>query len=367
MPNKPVSSPILRFNAELLKEDLPKARDNVSAVVLHGEHLWLGGDEGTFIDRMTRDARGNFGSHVRFDLFALNDQLKFKAPAKEEIDIEGLDVDGGYLWLIGSHSAKRKKFDPEKPAAKNIERLGTVEIEGNRFTLARVPLTANGEPAGSVGPLTAARLGPDENANGNLLTAALLEDPHLGRFVPRKGDDGLIHGISSKDNGFDVEGLAVSGNRVFLGLRGPVLRGWAMVIELRVSAGSDGLLTLDPIGQAGALYLKHFLDLNGLGVRELVIADSDLLILAGPSMDLDGPVFIYRWKDALGTTKESITGREGLTPVVTVPFGDGFDHAEGLTLAADAPLSVMVSYDTPQPLRVDGDDGSGVKVDVFEV
>jgi hypothetical protein len=292
--------------------------------------------------------------------FELKDLLGLQAEG--EIDIEGLDVDGGYLWLVGSHSAKRKKFDPEKPVAKNIERFQTVEIEGNRFTLARVPLTAAGEPAKTAGPLTAARLEGD--ATGNLLTTGLAADRHLGRFVPRQEGD-VVHGIPSKDNGFDVEGLAVSGNRVFVGLRGPVLRGWAVVLELRVAEGPAGTLTLDPVGPAGERYLKHFLELDGLGVRELVIAGNDLLVLAGPSMDLDGPVFIYRWKDALAATANSLTRREALTTAVVVPFGAGTDHAEGLTVASESPLTVLVSYDSPHADRLDGKDG--VKADVFAV
>src|SRR5688572_7080459 len=176
MPTQAESSPILRFNAPVLKKDLAKARDNVSAVVLDGDHLWLGGDEGTSIDRMTRDPAGHFGRQVRFEL---KDLLKLPVP-DGEIDIEGLDVDGGYLWLIGSHSAKRKKAEPDKTAAKNISRLGSVEIDGNRFTLGRVPLTPAGEPAAAHGALTAAHL--DGDANGNLLTAALEQDQHLGRF-----------------------------------------------------------------------------------------------------------------------------------------------------------------------------------------
>ena len=362
MVNQAIRSPILRFNAQALTTDLAKARDNVSAIVLEGQHLWLGGDEGTSIDRMTRDADGHFGKHVRFNL---KDLLSLPSPPKEEIDIEGLDVDGGFLWLIGSHSAKRKKIESGKTVAENLDRLRKVEIEGNRFTLARIPLTASAEPAATVGPLTAARL--DGDANGNLLTAALGQDRHLARFVPRRDGDGSIKGIPSKDNGFDVEGLAVSGNRVFLGLRGPVLRGWAMVIELRVAASSAGALVLDPIGAAGEPYVKHFLDLDGLGVRELVLHGQDLLILAGPSMDLDGPVLIYRWKDALAATAESITGKEAVTPIVAVPFGVGTDHAEGVTLASESPLSLMVSYDSPHPLRIDGEDGSGVKADIFAV
>jgi hypothetical protein len=45
----------------------------------------------------------------------------------------------------------------------------------------------------------------------------------------------------------------------------------------------------------------------------------------------------------------------------------GHDHAEGLSIVTRNPLSVLVSYDSPQPLRVDGEDGSGVKADVFDV
>ena len=365
----PVRSPILRFNTSLLGGDLAKARDNVSAVVLAGEHLWLGGDEGTSIDRMTRDARGHFGNHVRFELNAsAGGPLALAMPTdentNEEIDIEGLAVDGGYLWFTGSHSAKRKKYDPGKSDAKNLERFRTVEIKGNRFTLARVPLAPDGTPAASVGTLTAARL--DGDATGNLLTAALESDQHLGRFLPPRNGD-VSRGIPSKDNGFDVEGLAVAGNRLFLGLRGPVLRGWAVILELRVSEASAGVLALDPIGPGGTTYIKHFIELDGLGVRELVVHGGDLLILAGPSMDLDGPVFIYRWKDALATTTESLTRRQALTVAVTVPFGAGTDHAEGITIAETSPLSVLVSYDSPQPLRIDGEDGSGVKMDLFAI
>ena len=360
--DQPASSPIRRFRASVLKKDLAKARDNLSAVVFRDNTLWLGGDEGTSIDRMTRDHNGNFGDHARFEL---KDILNLPAPAKQEIDIEGLDLDGGYLWLIGSHSAKRRKAESDKSLAENFERLGTVEMEGNRFTLARVPLNADAEPVAKHGSLTAARLKGDET--GNVLTAALKEDDHLGRFVPRKSNEGLVKGIPSKDNGFDVEGLAVSGNRVFVGLRGPVLRGWATVIELRVKESSDDELSLEPIGTAGVSYIKHFLQLGGLGVRELSIHGKDLLILAGPSMDLDGPVFIYRWKNALESKADSLTGRDDLIKVVTVPFGDRTDHAEGLSIFRRDPLSVLVSYDSPNPSRFDGKDESGVSADIFNV
>lgn len=358
MANTPASSPLLRFDPALPKKDLEKVRDNVSAIVLEGNHLWLGGDEGTSIHRMTRDASGNYGDHTSFEL---RDKLQLPGPAKEEIDIEGLDVDGGYLWLIGSHSAKRKKAEDDKTTEENLSRLGKVEVEGNRFTLARVPLDDAAEPVTQHGALKAARL--RGNTTANLLTDALTKDDHVGRFVPRVVDS-AVTGIPSKDNGFDVEGLAVSGNRVFLGLRGPVLRGWATVIELQVSAAADGALVLDTLGPSGRPYLKHLVQLDGLGIRELVIQGDDLLVLTGPSMDLDGPVFVYRWKGALSLGADSLTRKKELTLLVTVPFGVTKDHAEGLCLATDAPLSLMVCYDSPAATRIDG---SGVKADVFAV
>ena len=359
MADMPKSSPSLRLDPALSKKDLEKVRDNLSAIVLDGNHLWLGGDEGTSIHRLTRDASGDFADHTSFEL---RDTLRLPGAAKEEIDIEGLDVDGGYLWLIGSHSAKRKKAEADKSAEENIERLGKVEVEGNRFTLARVPLDDAATPVAAVGALTVARLRGDTNAN--LLTEALKQNRHVGRFVPRVLPDGTIDGIPSKDNGFDVEGLAVTGNRVFLGLRGPVLRGWATVIELRVNPSGDGTLTLDTFESSGRPYLQHLLQLDGLGVRDLVINGDDLLVLAGPSMDLDGPVFIYRWKHALSLPADTLTGKDDLPKVVTVPFGLTKDHAEGLSIASDSPLSVMVCYDSPAAIRTSG---SAVKADVFAI
>ena len=159
------------------------------------------------------------------------------------------------------------------------------------------------------GGLTVARLQGD--AQGNLLTEALKKDDHIGPFVRRVLPDGTVEGIPSKDNGLDVEGLAVSGNRVFLGLRGPVLRGWTVVIELQVTERSAGVFMLDVLGSSGATVRRHFLELDGLGVRDLVMHGKDLFVLAGPTMDLDGPVFIYRWSNALEQGGDSLTfGRE---------------------------------------------------------
>jgi hypothetical protein len=139
-----------------------------------------------------------------------------------------------------------------------------------------------------------------------------------------------------------------------------------VVIELQV-ADSSGGLTLRPLGSSGALLRRHFLQLDGLGVRDLVIHGDDLLVLAGPSMDLDGPVFIYRWSDALKQSGDSLTFREELTPLVSVPFGVKTDHAEALTLIPGDGLLGLVCYDSPGKERIHGAKENELTVDVFKL
>lgn len=182
-------------------------------------------------------------------------------------------------------------------------------------------------------------------------------DPHLNKFLK----------VPGKDNGLDIEGLAVTGDRIFLGLRGPVLRGWAVVLEISVEAGDDHGLSLKGIGPNGRPYKKHFLELDGLGVRELCADGEDLLILAGPTLNLDGPVGVYRWSQALSATSESLVRRDKLPRILEIPYGDGKDHAEGMTFVPDVgqPKQILVVYDSPSDQRRKGSDA--VSADVFDV
>ena len=98
--------------------------------------------------------------------------------------------------------------------------------------------------------------------------------------------------IPGKVNGFDIEGLAVNGTRLLLGLRG-----WSVVLEIEVELCGD-YLRLAPLDDTGILIRKHFLPLDGLGVRDLHFCGDDLFILAGPTMALDGEIRIYKWQRA---------------------------------------------------------------------
>jgi Protein of unknown function (DUF3616) len=140
-----------------------------------------------------------------------------------------------------------------------------------------------------------------------------------------------------------------------------------VVIELQVTDGSSGMFMLDFLGSSNVKFRRHFLQLDSLGVRDLVMHGNDVFVLAGPTMDLDGPVFIHRSSNALEQGADSLTFLKDLKRVVSVPFGIGKDHAEGLTLLPGDALAGMVCYDSPDAARIEGINEDGVRADVFSL
>jgi hypothetical protein len=345
-------------------------RDGLSVVVAIGNALWVANDETVSLERLELrgvdpDGTQRFGGHGSFPL---DEYIRLPVPVPrkrsrrqdvEEADIEGLDFSDGYLWVIGSHSLKRARPEPGTGFRAGSQRLATVSSDGNRFLLARIPIDqATGLPARKVERndrrLTAAQLRGDDE--GSELTEALAKDEHIGPFLE----------IPGKDNGFDIEGLAVAGDRVFIGLRGPVLRGWSIVLELEVRRGANRTLRLKRIGRRGRPYRKHFLHLAGLGIRDLCVRGEDLLILAGPTMDLDGPVRVLRWAGGAASKRDSLVFADGLETVVEVPYGVGVDHAEGMAVAngsSPGADSLIVVYDAASEARQPGP--SAMIADVF--
>jgi hypothetical protein len=358
---------LLEFDPRLnkLRKD-KKLSDGLSAVVQIGEALWVANDEALSLERLSRQGETHAGAirYANHEQFPLHDFLQLPVPPKEEddkieeADIEGLDYDSCYLWLVGSHSLKRDKPKEEKSIEKNVERLAKVSRDGNRFLLARIPLDPTTQsPRKAVEQdghsRTAAQLRGD--AHGNELTAALADDPHLGPFLA----------IPGKDNGFDIEGLAVAGDRVFVGLRGPVLRGWSVILELALEEQDPSTLALKPIGAEGRPYRKHFLDLGGLGVRDLCTQDDDLLVLAGPTLTVAGPQKVFRWPGGAWPDRESLVFGKNLPTVLDIPIGTGPEQAEGMALLdcndGDA-RSILVVYDAAENRQRDE---SAVEADLF--
>lgn len=237
--------------------------------------------------------------------------------AVAEMDLEGIAVDGDVVFVLGSHSARRRRVDTAKPREKNrATLLGPAEPQPGRDVLLRFRFREDGRPG---------------RVRRSSLRAFLNATEPFRSFA----------GIASKENGVDAEGLAVWDDHLYVGFRGPVLRGnFAPVVRCRFG---------EPVEDPEV----KFLNLGGRGVRDLTRADDGLLVLAGPVGDGPGSYQLYRWdgRDAVpGADRPA--GGSGLRLLGDLPLPAAADgspppKAEGLAVASEtaAAWDVMVVFD----------------------
>jgi hypothetical protein len=323
----------LRF---LPRQDTSKKHTagSLSAVALDGDSLWVAADEFSSIERLDADGRAYQQQIQSVDL---RPYLEIPNSTKLELDIEGLALDGDDLWVVGSHAVVRKKLEAKSGETEDEARARFLKMPDDpslRYVLGRVRLEQASDGRRPGDHQAAAWLPFVHGAN------ALTQ--HLEAKEAYKGLLPFLK-IPAKENGFDIEGIAATRNRVLLGLRGPVLRGWAILLDLSL----DGT---KPLG-IGELRL-HLLEMDGLGIRDLAIDGEDLLPLAGPTMDLDGPVQVRRWENALAAAADRVVKRKKLPVILDVPFGHRTDHAEGIALLQrNGKEGLLVLYDSPALAR----------------
>ncbi|REK05547.1 MAG: DUF3616 domain-containing protein [Planctomycetota bacterium] len=185
-----------------------------------------------------------------------------------EIDMEGLTCDGDALFVIGSHSRARKKIEETRSYQRNRERLEEIKDERSRHCIVRFELD---------------RRGHCSRRDQVSLRKILKKDAILGAFTA----------LPSKENGIDIEGIAAVDGKLYLGFRGPVLRGnYVPVMVLRYNAPAQ--------------YELMFLNLGGRGIRDLTAYAGGLLVLAGPVGDGVGSYELYCWN-----CQDCLPGRGG--------------------------------------------------------
>lgn len=336
-PARPAGHVDLRFGDAGVVQD-------ISAATRVDDTLFLAADEGGTLERLTRD--GDAWAHHR--RFALADLLPLRWPDKEA-DIEGLAAAGDWLWIVGSHARTRRKIAKEAGEHIDLRDLANLKDSRARCLLARVPLlrTDGGwEPVARDGDRRAGLV--RQGGHGGALSRALRRDPLLRPF----------RRVPAKEGGVDVEGIAVFGERVALGLRGPVIDGHALLLELEIACEADGRLKLrgPPV--------KRLLALKGLGIRDLKRRGDDLLILAGPTTALSGPVALYRWEGWANDPPRDpdVVRLHRPERLLYLPFGNGEDHPEALALWEDDRL--LIVCDTPADTRVDG---ASIRADLFRL
>jgi hypothetical protein len=318
---------------------------NLSASVRVGDNLFMGADEACAIERLTI---GKDGAKAHRS-FALAELLDLADP-DEEADIEGLAVEDGWLWVVGSHA--RTRPNPKKKGKKlDLTALADLKDTRPRCLLARLPLIEakdGWEPVKADGDRKAGLI--QQNKHGSALAKRLAKDDLLAPFIC----------VPAKEGGVDVEGIAVCGTRVALGMRGPVISGLALLLELQVEIKKSGKLSIAN-GPA-----KRFLALEGLGIRDLKRRGDDLLILAGPTTNLSGPCAVYLWKGWAKQPPKDVDQVEVHIPtrIIELPFGRGFDHPEGLALWSDTDL--LVVCDSPGPDRL-SDKGRTIVSDLYRL
>lgn len=167
-----------------------------------------------------------------------------------EFDGEGVAYADRVFYVVGSHGCSRHSG----------------EYRPSSFLLARIP-SGNGEAGAPELSWRAA----------DLLAAAGEVAPYLGKP------------LDAGSNGLNIEGLAVVGDRLWLGLRAPSLDGRAFLV------GGDVAELFKP-GSEPATARPHLLGFPAgaqRGVRDLAtLADGRLLVLVGPAQEQDVPYAI---------------------------------------------------------------------------
>ena len=258
-------------------------------------------------------------------VYDVDDGLEIKLPVAEnpdEIDIESITFDrqSNCLYIAGSHSKKRKtvKVD-DNTAEDNRVRLAKISPETLRNQIFQVKLdTESGKVKGNI------------KVNKNL-KEVIKTDPYLKSFID----------IPSKENGIDIEGLAIKEGRLYLGFRGPVLRGnYVPVIVTQFDDLED--------------YEIRFVQLGGNGIRDITAVENGFLIISGPVGDAPGPYRLYFWdgadmvygRDRLPPMPPALIHLEDIAPYIGEEGSQG--KAEGITVLEETATAyqALIIYDS---------------------
>jgi hypothetical protein len=213
----------------------------------------------------------------------------------DEIDMEAAASDGEHIYIIGSHSIRRRRVEEERTYRQNRKRLTRVVPHTESYRLFRIQLNDAGQ------------LASQESID---LRDILENDEILAPFLS----------VPGKENGIDIEGIAVKDGKLFVGFRGPVLRGnFVPVLAFRFEEPDD--------------YELLFVQLGGRGIRDLVAVDDGFLMIAGAIGDGDASYQLCLWNGLDGVPGEG--GWDSQVIKLGELATDRGVKPEGLTVAAE--------------------------------
>ena len=189
-----------------------------------------------------------------------------------ELDGEGVAFADNFFYVVGSHGRPRH----DKAAIDQARE--SARVAAGLAASSKLVRLKSDSATGAIAPESAMQ----SSALAKLIAAEALFAPSAGKEL--------------EDGGVTVEGIAVVGQRLFAGFRGPVIDDKSAVI---LSAALGHFFE----GQAANATL-HLLPLGpGRGVRDLAAFDKGMLILAGPMRDIGGTFTVYWWDGASNSAK----------------------------------------------------------------
>lgn len=287
----PIDDPVGSEDGESIEivGKIEGSRD-VSAIGVVGEFLVLGSDESSKVNVFRREG-------PRYRLLR---EIALDRPGTE-IDIEGIATEGDLVYVIASHSRIRSRRRSRSP--------GAVVHDPARDRIFRFRLDSQGNP------------GPIETRT---LRTILDSDPVLAPYCRLPG----------KENGVDVEGLAVRNGTLYVGFRGPVLPSGKVPVLM---------CTFDDPKQSARLVQ---VDLKGRGIRDLTRVESGFLILAGPGSSGRGSFQLYRWDGEDGSVKEPLSPSRGQVRwLIDLPDQPGKPEGIALTKETASEWELLVVRD----------------------
>jgi len=292
----------MRISGEIL------ARENVSAVAKFRSFLIIGADEAADGANCIQLFKMNQDGSC-----AATDSILLMKDEGKELDIEGICAEGDLVYVIGSHSSKRKKIKDDSSWKKNSETFhqDKIEDEASRDWLYRLRLNDDGKAA---------------DKDRISLRGIIRNDPALKTFC----------GIPSKENGVDIEGVAVKDGWLYVGFRGPVFRdNYVPVLRLRYEEPEK--------------YKLLYVQLGGRGIRDLAAVSDGFLILAGPVGDGSDSYQLYHWngKDAVPGKDRRPEDAGKVQLLGEIPPLDASCKAEGLAVLEERQDScqLVIAYD----------------------
>jgi hypothetical protein len=204
-----------------------------------------------------------------------------------ELDGEGVAFYKDAFYVIGSHGHPRKHTEDCKDQTPSEENTAKISAASQ---IVRIRLNDEVGKRLSMHDVLEVKATPK-------LRQIMIDNEMLRPFVDKC--------IEPKDgNGVTIEGIAVMDDRLYVGFRGPSLRGGAPILSVPLA-----MLFGDHTGEADLAVVSLE---EGRGIRDLAPYKDGLLVLAGPRGSEQGKYDVHWWDRR----------HNGLEPVRMKPLGD---------------------------------------------